>query len=152
MIASVNCNGLTKTSNPSTRSQFIQYLRTIKAHIITMQETHASPNNNTETILHQQFMAHQSFWTPHCGIVSLSSDLHITQLNLFHTDRVICVCVEHLQNDLPPFFILTIYAPSHSPTQRRHFYEQLLQSALFDPQQHYLDRLVITGDFNYSYQ
>ncbi|KAG2216709.1 hypothetical protein INT45_013632 [Circinella minor] len=107
-IASINCNGLLT----QTKNQLIRHLHAQQAHIITLQETHTT-NINKEQQLHTTFRATQSFWTPHCGIVALSSDIQLTQLTLYNDDRHLLVRVEHTKNDVQPFFLLTLYAPQH---------------------------------------
>ncbi|KAI9497184.1 hypothetical protein BDB00DRAFT_751618, partial [Zychaea mexicana] len=91
-------------------------------------------------------------WTNHCGIVSLSADLKLSQISALDNPRHLLVQVEHKQQHFQPFYILTIYAPATSPTQRRQFFGALYHSAIFDQQQPYRERLILTGDFNYSLQ
>ncbi|KAI7849370.1 hypothetical protein BDC45DRAFT_448778, partial [Circinella umbellata] len=101
--------------------------------------------------LHNTFYATQSYWTNHCGIVALSTDINITQLKVLNDDCHIFVRVKHTQNDFQPFFILTLYAPATSPKHRQLFYNNLYHSTIFDHNQPYHQCLIITGDFNYSY-
>ncbi|KAI7872309.1 hypothetical protein BDF14DRAFT_1716866, partial [Spinellus fusiger] len=41
-VASLNCNSLAKISDPKKRSHLIRHLRSQDAHILALQETHAS--------------------------------------------------------------------------------------------------------------
>ncbi|KAI9251358.1 hypothetical protein BDA99DRAFT_444600, partial [Phascolomyces articulosus] len=100
-IASINCNGLLHQN----KNQLIRHLRTQQAHIITIQESHAN-NIEKEQRLHNTFCATQSFWTAHCGIVALSSDINLTQLKIYNDHRHILFRVEHTRNDFQPFFLL----------------------------------------------
>ncbi|KAI8139863.1 Endonuclease/exonuclease/phosphatase [Fennellomyces sp. T-0311] len=146
-IASINCNGLLKAE----KIHLIRHLRQQQPHIITLQETHIKTTEKEQTF-HQYFGATQSFWTEHCGIVSLNADINLTQINTFNCPRHILTRVEHRHNPFLPFYILTIYAPAGTTTERQSFYSALCASPILDQQQPYRQRLIITGDFNYSYQ
>jgi hypothetical protein len=61
-IGSLNCRGLTKTASPSTRNQFIRYLRTRSLDILALQETHAS-TSSIQDIFQIQFQASSSLWS-----------------------------------------------------------------------------------------
>ncbi|KAG1517152.1 hypothetical protein G6F46_005989 [Rhizopus delemar] len=66
--------------------------------------------------------------------------------------RTILTKVTHPHNAFAPFYVLVIYAPATTGQHRSQFFDQLfdlLHSPTLDIN---LDRLVITGDFNYSYQ
>ncbi|KAI9010360.1 hypothetical protein CLU79DRAFT_687863, partial [Phycomyces nitens] len=40
-IATINCRGLTKTSDPQQCNNFIQHLRSQNIHLLAIQESHA---------------------------------------------------------------------------------------------------------------
>ncbi|KAI9494664.1 Endonuclease/exonuclease/phosphatase, partial [Zychaea mexicana] len=152
-ILSINARGLLQKNKntKNNKSQLIRYLREQQPHIITLQETHAHDDDVQER-LHQQFCATQSFWTKDCGIVSLCPDIQLTRINILDDSRHILVRVEHKQNSFAPFYTITIYAPSSSHTARRRFFATLYNSPIFNNQHPYRQRLVLTGDFNYSYR
>ncbi|KAG2212516.1 hypothetical protein INT45_003110 [Circinella minor] len=129
----------------------IRHIKEQQPHIITLQETHISTPFNQERF-GNYFGATQAFWTHSCGIISTCSDICITQLHILEDDRHLFTRVEHLQQAFTPFYLLTIYAPSASPTLRHRFFTKLYHSPIFDPPLTYSQRMIITGDFNYSYQ
>ncbi|KAI9484633.1 hypothetical protein BDB00DRAFT_878597 [Zychaea mexicana] len=47
---------------------------------------------------------------------------------------------------------ITIYAPATSPTQQRQFFTSLYNSTIFNQQHPYPERLILSGDFNFSHQ
>lgn len=149
---SLNCNGLAKLRRPSARASLIRFLRQQSAHIITLQETHASTPTLRDTF-HKQFCAHQSFWTQHCGIVLLSSALHMHEISLDFTTRAQLVHIQHTDNAFHDFYVLNVYAPAHSKRERYQFFNSLYQhiAPLVNNQIH-TDRLFIMGDFNYDLQ
>lgn len=75
-IATLNCRSLRKSSNPTTSSHFIRYLRTQNVTILALQETHAN-TTQLEEMFHTQFQATHSVWSSHCGLVCFSPDLSI---------------------------------------------------------------------------
>lgn len=156
-LSSLNCNSLRKITNTSARDSLIRYLRQHPSspHIITLQETNAI-DHDTTTTFNMLFRSQQSLWSHHCGIVSLDSDLSFQRISidLNNSDfnkRFIFTKVSSHNQTFASFFLLTLYAPASSTTQRRLFYTALLDSPIFtsiDP--HYTDRLIITGDFNFN--
>ncbi|KAG1042538.1 hypothetical protein G6F43_011881 [Rhizopus delemar] len=66
-------------------------------------------------------------------------------------DRVILTKVTHPYNAFEPFFVLVLYAPANSGQQRQQFFDQVLNILHSPALGISLDRLFITGDFNYSY-
>ncbi|KAI9484936.1 hypothetical protein BDB00DRAFT_774024, partial [Zychaea mexicana] len=108
-------------------------------------------STSQEEKFHCYFNATQSFLTSHCGIVSLSADIKLTPLTVLDNDWHLFVKIEHQQQHFQPIYLLTIYAPATSPTQRRQFFTTLYNSEIFQEQQPYRERMIITGDFNYRY-
>lgn len=148
-IASLNCNSLVKSNNNKKQSQFIRYLRSLQFDIMTFQETHVS--DTTLFTINTQFQAHCSLWTRHCGIVSSNPSFIISANMAPDNDRVILTKVTHPYNAFEPFFVLVLYAPANSGQQRQQFFDQVLNILHSPALGISLDRLFITGDFNYSY-
>jgi exonuclease III len=148
-ISSLNCNSLAKTSSPKTQSSYIRYLRQLDSTIFTFQETHAS--EITIPRLNAQLQCRTAFWTQHCGIVSFSLDF---DLDLIPTpsDRSLLTRITHPHGFFEPLYLLTLYAPAKPPHQRRAFFGEILRLVqdLVANNTIDLDRLIITGDFNYS--
>lgn len=149
-IASLNCNSLVKSNNTQKQSQFIRYLHSLKFNIMTFQETHVS--DDMVSFVNTQFQAHHSLWTRHCDIVSFSSSFVFSSDLIPANDRAILTKVTHPCNAFAPFYVLGIYAPSTSGLQRRQFFDHVFDLIHTQSLNFNLDRLVIAGDFNYSYQ
>ncbi|SAL97551.1 hypothetical protein [Absidia glauca] len=150
--ASLNCNSLVKTNNPNRQTDYLSFLRQQRFSILSMQETHATADNIPS--LEKQLHACQYIWTPHCGIASFSSDFQLTPIHptTFTSDRYILCKVTHPHHFYEPFYILNLYAPASSTILRREFFHAVYQ--MIEDQNHELDRdrMIISGDFNYSYQ
>ena len=149
-FASLNCNSLVKSNNPQKQSDFIRHLRYLHFDILTLQETHVS--SEAHHLFNVQFQASQALWTPHCGVVSFSPMFHLSTDLLPDLDRVILTKISSPDNLYSPFYITVVYAPANSDRDRRKFFTDLatrLQSADLGLD---LDRLLIMGDFKYSYQ
>lgn len=104
-ICSLNCNSLRKTHQPSARASLIRCLRLQAPHLIALQETHATTDDITKSF-DIQFCAHSSIWTPHCGLVSLSTDLTLTRITLDlgqYTDRIIFAEINSRNSTFMPF-------------------------------------------------
>lgn len=151
--ASLNCNSLVISQSKSTQSSYLRYLRLQQFDIFSFQETHASPL--TIPSLEMQLQAHQIFWTSHCCIASFSSEYILTQIStdaIFSSDRFILCKVHHPHEFYAPFFALNVYAPADSNSERRIFFDSLYDMILqLSDNTISLDRLLISGDFNYDY-
>ena len=118
-IGSLNCRSLSSTSNIHKRKQLTTFIRTQKYDILTLQETHASMEQ--QPILNSLLKSHSGCWSYYCGIVSLNNQIIITPV-LFSLDHCfILVQISHLNNFFDPFYTLTIYAPAESVPLRRFF-------------------------------
>lgn len=148
-LASLNCNSLVKSASKSQQSSFHRYLRNNKPDIYSFQETHATHENIPA--LESQLKPTFSIWTKHCGLISYSDNFQLTPLDTQQNDRVILGQVSHPNEHFYPFYILNIYAPSHRQS-RQPFFNSILDLLQQHTQQGSvdLDRLIITGDFNYS--
>jgi exonuclease III len=147
-LGSLNCQSLIKT-NSHKQSQFFRYLLSSNFDLLTFQESHGSDQNITR--LNRQLNTHQALWTPHCGIVSYSTNYCLSPNLISNNDRVILTQITHFQGLYDPFFLLTVYAPAGAGHRRRAFFDNLYQLLLSTTLSIDLDRLIITGDFNYSY-
>ncbi|EIE78298.1 hypothetical protein RO3G_03002 [Rhizopus delemar RA 99-880] len=148
--AHLDSSSSVKSNNTNKQSKFIRYLRSLNFDIMTFQETHVS--DNILSLINTQFQAQHSLWSRHCGIVSFSPSFVFSTNLTPENDRTILTKVTHPHNAFAPFYVLVIYAPATSGQHRSQFFDQLfdlLHSPTLDIN---LDRLVITGDFNYSYQ
>lgn len=150
--ASLNCNSLVKQNHRKTQSAFIRYLRLQQFDILSLQETHASESSIQS--LNIQLQAKQTFWTEHCGIVSFSPTYVLTQVStahIFTSDRFILCQVQHPHQFYAPFYLINIYAPSSSQSQRRSFFASILDMLTKLADSIDLNRLIVSGDFNYDY-
>ncbi|CAO0792481.1 unnamed protein product [Mucor circinelloides] len=143
-----------KASHPQTQSSYLRYLRLQQFNIILLQETHVSAN--TITSIELQLQAQQYLWTYYCGIASFSPEYILTKIatnHLYDSERYILCKVHHPHNFYEPFYILNLYAPASSNNKpTREFFHSIyaLLSAISDTVD--LDRLIISGDFNYDYE
>lgn len=136
---------------------FIRYLRLQHPTIYAFQETHAHPRYVDS--LNTLFQCHQTIWTPHCGLVSYSQDYVLTHItpewlqpvSPDFTDRILLSRVHHPHDFYAPFYILNIYAPAKTTANRRHFFDMITDLITTGHHIIDLDRLIIMGDFNYSY-
>jgi exonuclease III len=152
--ASLNANSLIKTDSKQTQSEYIRYLRLRKYDIICFQETRASTQGLMDS-LNIRFQPNASYWSKHVRILSFSPSFQLTRIdtsNLFEDDRFQLCKIEHPQGFYEPFFILNIYARANSDQNRREFFDKLTNMLYGLDDQIAFDRLIISGDFNYSYQ
>ncbi|KAK4518210.1 2-oxoisovalerate dehydrogenase subunit alpha, mitochondrial [Mucor velutinosus] len=146
-------NFLVKAGHPQTQSSYLRHIRLQQFNIISLQETHAT--DTTITSIELQLQAQQYLWTYYCGIVSYSSDYILTKIatsHLYESDRYIFCKVHHPHSFYEPFYILNLYAPATSDHRpRQEFFESIytLLSTLSETID--LERLLISGDFNYDY-
>ncbi|KAG1522711.1 hypothetical protein G6F52_005627 [Rhizopus delemar] len=137
-----------KSHNPKQQSRFIRYLRSLQQDIMTFQETHIS--DTTRSFINTQFQARYSM-TYHCGIVSFNPSFILSDNMMPEHDRMILTKVTHSSHAFAPFFILVLYAPASSGRQRQQFFDQVFELLHAQDLDINFDRLLITGDFNYSY-
>lgn len=150
--ASLNSNSLAKTGSSTIQSSYLRYLRLQQIDILSLQETHTI--TTTIPSIDMYLQASQTFWTPHCGIISFSSDYTLSLIptdHLYQSDRFILCQAHHHQQQDQPFYILNIYAPASSNTERRQFFEHLTNMLHQLCQTLDLSRMIISGDFNYDY-
>ncbi|KAI9003753.1 hypothetical protein CLU79DRAFT_98913 [Phycomyces nitens] len=83
-IATLNCNSLAKTSDPTHHSDLIRFLRQTSSDIIALQETYAS--TSLTQIIHTQFHASSLLWEYRCGLVSLSPLLSLERIPIPEDD------------------------------------------------------------------
>ncbi|KAK4511165.1 uncharacterized protein ATC70_012378 [Mucor velutinosus] len=144
---------LVKVGHPQTQSSYLRHIRLQQFNTISFQETHAT--DTTITTIELQLQATQYLWTYYCGIASFSSDFILTKIatsHLYDSDRYILCKVHHPHNFYEPFYILNLYAPATSDNRpRQEFFESIynLLSTLSETIE--LERLLISGDFNYDY-
>lgn len=151
-LASLNCNSLYKPSKPDIRRDMIRFLRESSYDIISVQESHTTTAESI-SLLDQQFQSKSSLWTSRCGIISTNPNIHLSIIDTpsIIDGRIILAEITHSAQYFQPFYILNIYAPSsNTASARTNFYDSLLTlPSLSLPQ--IRDRLIIMGDFNYSY-
>lgn len=150
-IGSLNCRGLTKTADPSIRSNFIRYLRSRSFDLLALQETHAATPTLQDTF-HAQFQASSSLWSQHCGLISFSPDLIFSNSIISPCGRIITVTVSHSSQQFDPITIHVVYAPAQRADRYSFLADVLLESdgvdSIFSTAP---TRSIILGDFNYSY-
>ncbi|ORZ06210.1 hypothetical protein BCR42DRAFT_397853 [Absidia repens] len=148
-MGSLNCRSLIKINSPKTRTDMIRYLYSQSLSILAVQESHATETH--QPTLNRHFPHHnQTLWTSNCGLISFSPDYQLNSIPFTTNSRCLAARITNPANRFPPFFVLVIYAPSTSPSDRQHFYAQLT-SLLHAPTSPLpLDQLIILGDFNYS--
>ncbi|OBZ81280.1 Transposon TX1 uncharacterized protein, partial [Choanephora cucurbitarum] len=140
---------LVKFRNTQTQAQFIRYLRSLNFDLMAFQETHVSSMN--QYFITAQFQAHQALWTHECGLVPLSSMLHLSKDLLLNLDRVIFSKIPSHHRPFLPFYVLVIYAPANSAMECRTFFSSLIETLHSSHLTLDFDRLLVMGDFNYSY-
>ncbi|EPB89721.1 hypothetical protein HMPREF1544_03384 [Mucor circinelloides 1006PhL] len=147
-IGSLNCRGPTKIAATSTRSQFIRYLRTRSLDLLALQETHAS-STSLQDMFHSQFQAKSSIWSPHCGLVSFSSDISFSNSIVSICGRIISTTISHSSDAFEPFSITVVYLPAFR-SERFHFLSSILTDfrSVFSSSP---SRSTFLGDFNYTY-
>ena len=147
-ISSLNCNSLVKTHDTQKQSNFIRYLRSLNFNIMAFQETHTTTDH--ENFINVQFQASQSLWTRHCGLLSFSSKYQLSDNLIPSNPRIILSKISHPQNFYAPFHVLVVYAPASTGKDRREFFDSVLDAlnSVSDIDPH---RIIILGDFNYSY-
>ncbi|CEP15119.1 hypothetical protein [Parasitella parasitica] len=144
---------LVKAGHPTTQSSYLRHLSLQQYTILSLQETHAT--ETTIPTIQMQLKAQQYLWTYYCGIASFSTDFiltHIATDHLYESERHILCKVHHPHNFYEPFYIINIYAPASSNNkERQEFYQSLynMLTSLSDTID--LERLIISGDFNYDY-
>ncbi|CEP07325.1 hypothetical protein [Parasitella parasitica] len=142
-----------KAGHSQTQSSYLRHIRLQQFNIISFQETHAT--DTTITAIELQLQAKQYLWTYYCGIVSYSTDYILTKIatsHLYDSYRYILCKVHHPHNFYEPFYILNIYAPAtsnHRP--RQEFFESIYNMFSTLSETIDLERLLISGDFNYDY-
>ncbi|KAI7897995.1 uncharacterized protein BX663DRAFT_546720 [Cokeromyces recurvatus] len=159
-IASINCRSLVKINNPTTRQDFVRFLRKVtNLDILTLQETNAS-SLELEKILTSLFRSQHTMWSKHCGIVCLNPLLQLQPIFISTDQRVLKCTVSHSQRIFDPLTIVTIYAPAQ-PSKRQLFFSRILDLPILVPKGISLNdtlissitlptRTIITGDFNYN--
>ncbi|CEP20204.1 hypothetical protein [Parasitella parasitica] len=148
-IGSLNCRGLTKTAAASTRSQFIlRYLRTRSLDLLALQETHAS-SSSIQDMFHSQFQASSSIWSPHCGLLSFSSNISFSNSIASICGRIISATIPHSSDALEPFSATVVYFPA-SRSERLRFLSTVLTDycSVFSS---FPSRSIVLGDCNYTY-
>ncbi|CEP09056.1 hypothetical protein, partial, partial [Parasitella parasitica] len=130
------------------RDHFIRYLRTRSLDLLALQETHASCSS-LQALFHSQFQATASLWSPHCGLVSFSSDIAFSDTVISVCGRIISTTISHSSDAFDPFTATVVYFPASRP-ERFTFLSNLLSDYdfVFAPSP---VRSVILGDFNYTY-
>ncbi|OAD76888.1 hypothetical protein PHYBLDRAFT_165386 [Phycomyces blakesleeanus NRRL 1555(-)] len=135
-IGTINCCGLAKTADISSCNQFIRYLLTRSLDLLALQETHAT--STLQDTFHSQFQAKTSFWSVHCGLISFSSDIILSNSFTSPCGCIISSTVSHLSMFLP---IDKTNSPS-CPLSALNFHPYFLSSPC---------HTVILRDFNYTY-
>ncbi|KAG1252282.1 hypothetical protein G6F68_011860 [Rhizopus microsporus] len=113
-----------------------------------MQETHAATIEIQQS-LNMLLQTKSACWSNFCGIVSLNRHVTLNPILSSIDHRFLLVSVEHNNFHFPPFYVLTIYAYA-DPIKRRKFYLSLLNFAPLVTLIQSHNKLIITGDFNYS--
>jgi hypothetical protein len=117
---------------------------------MTFQETYVS--DNILSLVNAQFQAQHSVWSRYCGIASFSPSFVFSTDLTPENDRSILTKITHPHNAFAPFYVLVIYAPVSSGQHGSQFFDQLFDLLHPPTLGTNLNHLVITGDFNYSYQ
>lgn len=112
-LATLNCRGLKKSNKPSTRQKFIRQLRSMNIDILFLQETHAD-SSDIENVFNMQFQTGSSFWSSHCGAVSLNEHYTLSLLNSDGPDSRYLFLSVHLDEQLIAY-VLNVYAPASEP-------------------------------------
>ncbi|KAG1601931.1 hypothetical protein G6F46_013915 [Rhizopus delemar] len=122
-LLSLNGNSLFKISNPSSRKHLIRYIRSKYPTFVALQEIDNSGSDvHHLQLLHQQLCSHQPFWTRYCGI--LYFDFQYTLTRIPHPEEARCILAKiiYTNDQMAPFYILVVYAPTSSPRDRLEFF------------------------------
>lgn len=149
-LASLNCNSLVKSNSLTKQSSYLRYLHLMKYDLFAFQETHVT--NMNQELINMQLQPLHSLWTYHCGLVSYSTNFMLSHNLLSHLDRAILSKITHPNNLYTPFYVLVLYAPASSNSERRQFFDTVLNDIFDSSLDIDFSRLIIMGDFNYSYQ
>ncbi|KAG1441530.1 hypothetical protein G6F57_018677 [Rhizopus arrhizus] len=122
-LLSLNGNSLFKASNPPSRKHLIWYIRSKSPTFVALQEIDNSGSNiHHLQLLHQQFCSHQSFWTRYCGLLCFDPQYTLTGIPLPEDAHCILAKITHINDQMAPFYILVVYAPTSSPRDRLEFF------------------------------
>ncbi|KAG0769000.1 hypothetical protein G6F33_004027 [Rhizopus arrhizus] len=147
-LATLNCRGLRKTADSSTRNHFIRYIRTHSLDILALQEIHAS-NTSIQDLFHNQFQASASLWSHHCGLVSFSPHITFSNTTMSLCGRIITTTISHKSHLFSPAIVSVLYTPA-SRKERYNFLSDLLNSPS-DLLPSTPINPILMGDFNYIY-
>lgn len=150
-IGSINCRNLHKQYNLQTTNQFIRYLKGEACNILLCQETNI-PSHSFETITTAfkfQFQYHQALWTGHCGIINFNQALDLQQLKIFDDGRAILAKLSLVNNNMPPIYVLNLYAHADDYRARNQLFGQII--SYLNTMPHILPSLLLAGDMNYCF-
>lgn len=150
-IGSINCRNLNKLSNQLKTTQFIRYLKGELCNILLCQETNI-PSHSFDTVttnFKYQFQYHQAIWTKHCGIVNFNHALNLQHLMIFDDGRAILAQLSLIDNNMPPMYILNIYAHADDYRARNDFFGLIVNYLNTMPD--ILPSLLIAGDMSYCF-
>ena len=144
-VATLNCRDLPKVSQPQVCQSFIPYIRCQELDIIAVRESHAE-SDTIQQSLDILFQTKSSFWSHHCGIISLNPAISLSPVLSSGDGRTLIAEITHDQSVFAPVTIVNVYTASRS-VERPGFFDTLLQlwqSSLVTP----VCGTLVLGDFN----
>jgi hypothetical protein len=115
---------------------------------MAFQETHTTTDH--VNFINVQFQASQSLWTRQCGLLSFSSNYQLSDNLILSNSCIILSKISHPQNFYASFHVLVVYATPSTGKNRGELFNSVLDAlnsvSNVDPH-----RIIILGDFNYSY-
>lgn len=156
-LGSLNCRTLFKMSNEQLSDHLIQYLRLQRLDIFACQETNIVKHsfNDITTKLNFKFQSYQSIWSTKCGLINNNQNLNMESIKISDDDRFILAKFTVIgESNIPPFYILNLYAPASDFQQARNkFFIRLMEFLTsLDSYLDIMNNMVLLGDFNFSFE
>lgn len=157
-LGSINCRYILKQYRPQLSDRLTKYLCSQQFDILACQETNfhqSTLEEQTEQIKYKMQQPHQSFWTTKCGIINFNTNINMEQQFISPDQRFILVKLTILGNhNIEPMYVLNMYAPASDENRRRHiFYSEVLEHLKnLNNFGDVLQRMVVMGDFNFSFE
>ncbi|CAO0798869.1 unnamed protein product [Mucor circinelloides] len=150
-IGSINCRNLYKQYNITSTNNFIRYLKGELCNILLCQETNVQSHSfeSITTNFKYQFQYHEAIWTSQCGIINFNQALHLQQMKIFDEGRGILAKISLVDHNMPPIYILNIYAHADDYRARNGLFGQIISHLKTMPE--IIPSLIIAGDMNYCF-
>ena len=100
-----------------------------------------------------KFQSYRSIWTSKVGLFNFNKNINMEKVHTSNDDRFILAKITvSAEPNFTPIYILNIYAPADTPSNRKVFFNGLIDYIKgLDPYGDILDSLILAGDFNFQY-